>query len=194
MPMRAHLVSREVVRFYLALAALLALAVLADAALHMLNAVWIGRYLAAPGTLLIVGSFWYSLRKRKLVSTGRASTLLQLHEYMSWLGSLLLLVHAGIHSNAILAWLAVVAMLVNVGSGLTGKFLLASARARLDAARTRMQRRGVTTAELDERLYRDTRTFDVVKQWRVIHVPITIAFAVLAVAHIVSGLVYWSGW
>ena len=36
---------------------------------------------------------------------------------LAWLGSLLVLVHAGVHFNAILGWLAVGAMLINVGSG-----------------------------------------------------------------------------
>ena len=51
---------------------------------------------------------------------------------MAWLGSLLVLVHAGIHFNAILGWLAVWAMLIDVGSGLTGKFLLERSRRRLE--------------------------------------------------------------
>ena len=58
---------------------------------------------------------------------------------MAWLGSLLVLVHAGIHFNAILGWLAVGAMLINVASGLTGKFLLERSRRRLEEARQRMR-------------------------------------------------------
>jgi hypothetical protein len=62
---------------------------------------------------------------------------------LAWLGSLLVLVHAGVHFNAILGWLAVWAMLINVGSGLTGKFLLDRARRRLEEARQRMRARGL---------------------------------------------------
>ena len=58
---------------------------------------------------------------------------------LAWLGSLLVLVHAGVHFNAILGWLAVWAMLINVGSGLTGKFLLDRSRRRLEEARQRMR-------------------------------------------------------
>ena len=36
-------------------------------------------------------------------------------------------------------------------------------------------------------------TFDAVKQWRVVHFPITLAFAVLATAHIVAIFLFW-GW
>jgi hypothetical protein len=193
MPMRISLFTREVVPFFLWLA-LLGLAALAiDALLHWLNAVWIGRYLGIPGVLLIIGSFGYSLRKRKLITTGKPATLLRLHERMAWTGSLLILVHAGIHFNAILAWLAVLAMLVNIASGLTGKVLLQRARIRLEDTTKQMRAQGLSGADLDDRLYWDSLTFDAVKQWRVIHYPITLAFAVLALGHIVSIFLFW-GW
>jgi UPF0716 family protein affecting phage T7 exclusion len=192
-PVQARLLSREVVPFYLSLIALGALALLCDAALHWLNAVWIGRWLGIPGTLLILASLGYSLRKRKLIRSGRPATLLRMHEYMAWAGSLLVLVHAGIHFNAILGWLAVWAMLINVASGLTGKYLLGRARRRLDAAQQKMREQGLSAAQLAERTYWDSLTFDTVKQWRSVHFPITLAFAVLALAHIVAISIFW-GW
>lgn len=191
--MKARLISREVLPFLLSMVALVAAALLVDALLHLSGAAWIGRYLGIPGTLLILASFGYSLRKRKLISAGRPASLLRLHERMAWSGSLLVLVHAGIHFNAILGWLAVAAMLVNVGSGLTGKFLLGRARARIEEAQRRMSDRGVAVDELEERLYWDSLTFDVVKHWRVVHFPITLAFAVLALAHIIAVFLFW-GW
>lgn len=188
----AQLIRREVVPFYLSLLLLLLVSLVCDGLLHLAHAVWVGRYLGIPGTLLIVGSFGYSLRRRKLISAGRPAALLQVHEYMAWAGSLLVLVHAGIHFNAILGWLAVVAMIVNVASGLTGKFLLERSRRRLDASRRRLLQRGMSEADVDERLHQDTMTFDIVKNWRVVHIPISLAFGVLAIAHIVSELLYWS--
>lgn len=190
--MQARLLSREVLPFYLSLLALAAATLLCDAALHLLDAVWIGRWLGIPGTLLILGSLGYSLRKRKLIRSSQPAKLLRLHEYMAWAGSLLVLVHAGIHFNSILAWLAIVAMLINVGSGLTGKFLLGRARRRLDEARLRMRAQGLTTEQQSERTYWDSLTFDAVKQWRSVHFPIALAFAVLALAHIVAEFLFWS--
>lgn len=193
MAMRARLLVREVIPFFLQLA-LLGLAALAiDALLHWLNAVWIGRYLGIPGVLLIIGSFGYSLRKRKLIMFGKPATLLRLHEYMAWAGSLLILVHAGIHFNAILGWLAVWAMLVNIVSGLTGKFLLRRARIRLEETRNQMRAQGLSGAELEDNLFWDSLTFDAVKQWRAVHYPITLAFSTLALGHIVSIFLFW-GW
>lgn len=192
MPTKARLLSREVLPHVLAFAALVAATLAIDGALHLLGAVWVGRYLGIPGVLLIVGSFAYSLRKRKLIKLGKPVALLRLHERMAWAGSLLVLVHAGIHFNALLGWLAVAAMMINVGSGLTGKFLLERSRRRLTESRQRLRDQGLSDEEIGDRLYWDSLTFDVVKQWRVIHFPITLVFAVLAVAHIVAVLVFWS--
>lgn len=191
--MKARLIRREVLPFLLSLGTLALATVLIDALLHLANVAWIGRYLGIPGTLLILGSFGYSLRKRRLIKAGRPLQLLRWHERMAWLGSLLVLVHAGIHFNSILAWLAVVAMLINVASGLTGKFLLDRSRRRLEEARQRMRQHGMDADELDEHLYWDSLTFDAVKQWRSVHFPITLAFAVLALAHIMAVFLFW-GW
>ncbi len=191
--MRPRLMTREIIPFLLSFCALVIATLVLDASLHFFNAVWIGRYLGIVGTLLILFSFRYSLRKRKIIVSGNPVTLLRWHEYLAWLGSLLILVHAGIHFNSILGWLAVCAMLINIGSGLAGKFLLGRARKRMLEARQTMLRRGVPQAEFEERVYLDTLTFDAVKQWRAVHFPITLAFGVLALAHIIAIFLFW-GW
>jgi hypothetical protein len=191
--MTGSLLNREVLPFLLALAALGAAALACDALLHLAGAAWVGRYLGIPGTLLILASLGYSLRKRKLISIGNPIALLRWHERLAWLGCLLVLVHAGIHFNAILAWLAVWAMLVNVASGLTGKYLLARSRRRLEASRQTLRNAGLSLPATEERLYWDSLTFDVITQWRVVHVPITLAFGGLATAHILSIFLFW-GW
>lgn len=190
--MQARLFRREVLPFLVGICALVGAALLLDALLHLLDAVWIGRYLGIPGTLLIIASTVYSLRKRKLIRWSQPAQLLRWHEGLAWLGSLLVLVHAGIHFNAILGWLAVAAMLVNVISGLTGKFLLDRSRRRLAEAHQRMRQKGLTAAELEDRTYWDSLTFDAVRKWRVIHLPITLAFAGLALAHIIAAFLFWS--
>lgn len=193
MPLKARLFRREVLPFVASFALLALLALAFDGLLHLFDMLWVGRWLGIPGTLLIIGSTAYSLRKRKLIQRGHPARLLRWHELLAWLGSLLVLVHAGVHFNAILGWLAVWAMLINVGSGLTGKFLLDRSRRRLEEARQRMRDRGLPEPELEDQLYWDSLTFDAVKQWRVVHFPITLAFAVLATAHIVAIFLFW-GW
>ena len=183
----------EVLPFFLSLAALAIAALLIDLALHLSNLVWIERYLGILGTLLILGSFGYSMRRRKLIKSGNLAALLRLHEYMAWVGSLMILVHGGIHFNSILGWLAVWAMLVNVASGLTGKFLLNRARRRMTDTRQSAIEQGTTTVEWEQQVYWNSLTFDVVKQWRAVHFPITLAFSVLALGHIAAVLIFW-GW
>jgi hypothetical protein len=190
---QARLMRHEVLPFFASLAALALAALALDAVLHVFDLLWIGRWLGIPGTLLIIGSTVYSLRKRKVIALSQPARLLRWHEGLAWAGSLLVLVHAGVHFNAILGWLAVWAMLVNVASGLTGKFLLARARRRMDAARLTLRERGLGEAELAERMYWDSMTFDAVRHWRSVHVPITLAFTVLALAHIVAIVLFW-GW
>jgi hypothetical protein len=56
-----------------------------------------------------------------------------------------------------------------------------------------MLRQGVPEAELEDRVLMDSMTFDVVKQWRAVHFPITLAFAVLALAHLIAVFLFW-GW
>ena len=190
---QARLMRHEVLPFFASLAALALAALAVDGVLHVFDLLWIGRWLGIPGTLLIIGSTVYSLRKRKVIRLSQPARLLRWHEGLAWAGSLLVLVHAGVHFNAILGWLAVWAMLVNVASGLTGKFLLARARRRMDAARLTLRERGLGEAELAERMYWDSMTFDAVRHWRSVHVPITLAFTVLALAHIVAIVLFW-GW
>jgi hypothetical protein len=84
-------------------------------------------------------------------------------------------------------------MLLNVGSGLTGKYLLRRAHKRLEHTRAHMKAQGMTAEQQEEGLHWDSLMFDTVKQWRIVHYPITLAFAVLALAHIISILLFW-GW
>jgi hypothetical protein len=175
------------------LAGLLAAATLAgDYLLHRLDLVWIGRYLGIPGTILIIGSLVYSLRKRKMISTGNPKTLLNLHEFSAWLGSLMVLIHAGIHFNAILPWLATVAMGVNVISGMVGKLLLNRSRLHVQGQREHFQLRGLSKPEVEQAVFWDAVTFDTMAKWRKVHIPIFIIFAVLALGHIISIFLFWS--
>jgi len=191
--MRSSLLGHEIVPFYLWFIALIGATLLLDALLHLFGIVWLGRYLGIPGVLLILSSFGHSLRKRKVIHSNNPIRLLRLHERIAWGGSVLVLVHAGIHFNAVLAWLAVLAMLINVGSGLTGKFLIQRAQRWLKHARSELREAGASSAEIESRLHWDSLTFDLVKRWRTIHLPIALAFAVLATAHILAVFLFW-GW
>ena len=173
---------------------LLATATLAgDYLLHRLNLVWVGRYLGIPGTVLIIISLIYSLRKRKVITAGNTKSLLTFHEFTAWLGSLLVLVHVGIHFNAILPWLATMAMSVNMVSGLVGKLLLGQSRRHVQGEREDLQLRGFSRFEVEQALFWDAVTVDAMTKWRKVHIPIFIVFVILALGHIISIFLFW-GW
>ena len=191
--MKTSLWRRHVLPFILLLGLLAAATLAGDYALHRLNLVWVGRYLGIPGTLLIIASLVYSMRKRKYISSGDPKTLLKLHEFGAWLGSLMVLIHAGIHFNALLPWLATVAMAVNVVSGMVGKLLLDRSRRHVQGQRDHFQLRGLSKPEVEQAVFWDAVTVDAMKQWRKVHIPIFIVFVVLALGHIFSIFLFW-GW
>jgi hypothetical protein len=183
----------HILPFAVLLGLLAAASVAGDYLLHRLNLVWIGRYLGIPGTILIIGSLIYSLRKRKHISSGNPKSLLRFHEFIAWLGSLMVLIHSGIHFNAILPWLATLAMSVNVVSGLVGKLLLERSRHHVQGQREHFQLRGLSLPEVEKAVFWDAVSLDAMTQWRKVHIPIFVVFAVLSLGHILSIFLFW-GW
>lgn len=165
-------------------------AIFFDYLLHKFNLLSIGYWLSYPGTLLIILSFLYSLRKRKLIERGSPKKLLSIHEYFAWAGSILILVHAGIHFNAILPWLGIIMMLVTVGSGLTRKYLLKKSTEILKAKKQSLKELGITDEDASKQLFFDSISVDLMKKWRVVHIPITILFTILALLHIITILMF----
>jgi hypothetical protein len=191
--MTTSLWRQHILPFTFLLGVLAAAALAGDFFLHRLDLVWVGRYLGIPGTILIIASLAYSLRKRKIITSGSAKSLLAFHEFTAWSGSLMVLIHSGIHFNAILPWLATIAMGINVISGLVGKMLLDRSRRHVLGERERYQLRGLSRPEVEQAVFWDAVSLDAMTQWRKVHIPIFIAFAVLAMGHIVSVFLFW-GW
>jgi len=185
------LVSKKVMPFLVMFIALGVGTAILDALLHLFDLVWVGRYLGIPGTILILLSFMYSMRKRKVISVGKPKTLLTLHQTFTWLGALMVLVHAGIHVYAILPWLALIAMMVNIISGMTGQFLLDRSRQFVAEKKAAYAEQGLTAEAAEKELFWDAVTFDLMKKWRAVHFPITLVFSVLGLAHIFSIFLFW---
>ncbi len=189
--MERSLIRKEVTPFLIMFGALILATMIIDALLHQFELVWIGRYLGIPGTILILLSFFYSMRKRKVIQFGKPKSLLILHETLTWMGALMILVHAGIHIYAILPWLALIAMLINVISGMTGKYLLDRSRRFLAEKKTVYIQQGLSEEVVEKKLFWDATTFDLMKKWRAVHLPISLAFAVLGITHIISIFLFW---
>jgi hypothetical protein len=182
----------HILPFAVLLGLLAAASLFGDYLLHRLNLVWIGRYLGIPGTILIIGSLIYSLRKRKHITSGNPKSLLRFHEFIAWLGSLMVLIHSGIHFNAILPWLATLAMGVNVVSGLVGKLLLDRSRQHVQEQREHFQLRGLSLPEVEKAVFWDAVSLDAMTQWRKVHIPIFVVFAVLSLGHILAIFLFWA--
>ncbi len=189
--MEKSLFLKEVTPFLAMFAALIVTTTVIDALLHHYELIWIGRHLAIPGTFFILLSFIYSLRKRNFITFGNPRILLMLHIAFTWVGSLMILVHAGIHVYALLPWLALSAMLINVISGMTGMFLLGRSRRYLSSKQAHYKEQGLSEDEIEKKLFWDATTFDLMKKWREIHLPITLAFALLSISHILSIFLFW---
>jgi hypothetical protein len=100
-------------------------------------------------------------------------------------------VHAGIHIYTILPWLALIAMLVNVISGMTGKYLLDRSRRFLAEKKEVYAQQGLSEEAIEKKLFWDATAFDLMKKWRAVHLPITLVFAVLGITHILSIFLFW---
>ena len=63
--MQRSLLRKAVIPFLLMFGTLILATLVSDALLHQFGLAWVGRWLGIPGTLLILASFLYSMRKRK---------------------------------------------------------------------------------------------------------------------------------
>src|SRR5262249_40669821 len=139
--------------------------------LHRLRRDDVGRALGVVGTVLIVLSFGYSLRKRGVFRAGSPRVLLRVHQVMAWSGALAILAHAGLHVHALLPWIAVAAMLAAVTTGMVGELLLGGARARLADRAAMLRAGGLVEKEIERRLMRDVLALEALETWRVVHLP-----------------------
>lgn len=191
--MNKSLFRQELLPFFGQFSLLVLASIISDFLLHQFNLVWVGRYMGIPGTIIILLSLLYSLRKRKIITIGSPKALLWLHETLTWIGSLMVLVHAGIHFNAVLPWLAMIGMVINVLSGLVGQRLLHRSRQHLREKEEKYLLHGLSKEEVEREIFWDAVTYDMMAKWRVVHFPISFLFAAFTLGHIVSIFLFW-GW
>ena len=160
--------------------------------MHVTHLAWIGRYMGIAGTAFLIFSFGYSARKNKLVKNGTLKFFLRLHCNAGWIGTLMILIHSGIHFNAILPWLATALMLIVTASGHVGQYLLKKVK---DEVKMKTQQLGITVTDqnLDPQLYWDTLTVKTLEKWRTIHMPMVSVLMALALVHILS-IALFSNW
>ena len=188
--MKMPLLLSHVAPFAAMYAMMVTAAILVDRSLHAVGLDHVGRHLGPIGTALIVLSFVYSLRKRKIIASGSPRKYLMAHEYLAWAGSVLILVHAGIHFNARLPWLATYMLLITVASGLVGKYLLRAASRSLEEQQLELVAHGSTGPEVEKKLFFDSVMVNAMKKWRVVHLPIALTLGILTVLHVITVLMF----
>ncbi|MGZ5255579.1 MAG: hypothetical protein ACXWCT_14305, partial [Flavitalea sp.] len=182
---------KKIFPFILIYAALFASAAILHFYMHSSGLNWLLRYLGIAGMALILISFIYSLRKRKVINFGKAKTLLQVHELLAWTGSVLILLHAGFELDAVIPRMAVFAMLIVVASGLTGKYLLKQARESIKEKRLELKAKNLSEEEIEKELFALSLIADKIQMWRSVHIPLTVIFAAFALLHIITILLFW---
>ncbi|GJQ33322.1 MAG: hypothetical protein HBSAPP04_21610 [Ignavibacteriaceae bacterium] len=173
-------------------AGLILISILIDLVLHSAGIAWIGRYFGILGTSLIIISFIYSLKKRKLITAGQPKSLLATHETLGWTGGVMIIVHGGIHFNAVIPWMALFAMVVVIASGLTGKYLLTEVKNDLKERVAELKGRGFTPEEIERDILFQSLLVGKMQKWRKVHMPLNAIFMALALIHIIGTLLMWS--
>ncbi|RXK88401.1 hypothetical protein EST62_03345 [Chlorobaculum sp. 24CR] len=171
---------------------LIAAAMALDSLLHQFRLELAGRYLGVAGTLFFLLSFIYSARKKKIIPKGPVKRFLQLHCNAGWIATLLILVHSGIHFNALLPWAATALMMIVTASGHVGQHLVRQFRSE---AKLKKQQLGIDAPPddaLDRELFWNSVTVKALDRWRTMHMPLVVFLAVLTLAHVASILVFSS--
>lgn len=182
--MEKSVFNKDILPFVLWLSILVFTTITTDYLLHQFQQVWIGKYLGIPGTIILLFSFLYSLRKRKIIQNGSPKLFLKIHQFLAWIGTLLILIHAGIHFNAVLPWAALVLMLMVFVSGLTGQYILKKARRTLKQRNLSLIEKGFSEEDADRKTFLDAFAVQAMTRWRLVHKPVTILFIVIAAHHI----------
>lgn len=143
------------------------------------------------GTLLIVLSLAYSMRKKKKLFTGGSvKHWLQFHEWAAIVGTVILLIHTGTHFQALVPVVTLLLMLTTFVSGLFGRYLYNSARDEMKRKKEGLKRKGLSEPEIEEKLAGLVTTSEALAKWRVAHMPIVAALSLMTVYHAVSALYY----
>lgn len=143
------------------------------------------------GTLLIIVSFGYSMRKRKkLITFGSPKSWLRAHEWLAIAGSFVIFVHTGTHFKALVPIITLIFMFTAFISGLVGRHVYNNAKSELKAKRAELKEAGLTASEIEQKLWSLTVASDALSRWRTVHMPIVSFLVVMVLYHAVSALYY----
>ncbi len=143
------------------------------------------------GTLLVLVSFAYSLRKRKkFLKTGNLKVWLVRHEWLALVGTCIIFIHTGNHLNALVPLITLLLMFVAFVSGLIGKYVYTDVRDSLRSEKELLKQQGLSDEEIENRLAQKISASASLSRWRDYHMPIIELLAGMLAYHVVSVLYY----
>jgi hypothetical protein len=171
---------------------LISAAIAIDYLLHLLDMMWVGRYFGISGTAFLGSSFVYSMRKKKVITSGAMKLFLRIHCNFGWIGTLMILVHSGVHFNAVLPWAATTLMMIVTASGHVGQYLLRKVREEVRLKKKLPDHASMNDDELEKHFYWDSLTISAMEEWRSVHMPLVSLLLALTLVHVFSLMFLWN--
>gem|GEM_PF-3046709 len=158
-------------------------------------------YMGIVGTVIVIISLGYVLRKRYLKKLSRMKTWLDLHVLTGSLGSFLIFVHSEFHFRALLPSLTLIFMQLVVISGVIGRYLISHLSKRISQEKALAAKASKTAAgeaagagksarEEEDDLMVMVFSVSLMKHWKLVHMQLTAVLTVLVVLHVISELYY----
>lgn len=157
---------------------------------HWLDALyWIG----IVGTVMVILSMGYSIKKRFRSFPGRLAFWLKMHVSLTVLGNFLICLHIGGRTHAFVPWLTFAVFMVVMISGQVGYFFHFYLKQKLAAKRRLLLEAGKSVEEADEYLAWAISGENLLSGWRRVHFPLNITLTLALTLHIISAA-YYRGW
>jgi len=166
-------------------------AVLIEVILDMFGVKGHRLFTGVTGTLVIIISFAYSLRKRnRFITFGSPKAWLQGHEWLAIAGTFIILVHTGTHFKALVPVITLIFMFTAFISGLTGRYVYNNARSELKAKRAELKVAGLKASAIEQKLWSLIIASEALSKWRKIHMPVISFLVIMVLYHAISALYY----
>ncbi|MDH5638398.1 MAG: hypothetical protein OEZ04_07900 [Nitrospinota bacterium] len=143
------------------------------------------------GSLLVAFSIAaYMGRKRYKWIPGRLKDWLDVHQWLSVAGVIMVGVHTGAHLRAVVPILAFVLMLACLVSGFIGRVIYIRAQRDLKARRAELLKDAVDPEEVEETLAMATAAAKTLARWKATHRPLSLALGLALFWHVMVALFF----
>ncbi len=147
------------------------------------------------GTFAMLFGQMYYMRKKfpQLARLGTLKVWLERHEFLAIFGTFLIVVHAGDGTPPRgMALLTFILMLVTAISGALGSFIHKQILKEKSEMRARLKSQGLDAAAIEDEMYAVSFTEEAFRNWKKVHMPITMAFFTMLLLHMFS-MIFFGG-